>query len=135
MRQPTAPPTAPRRRAERGAGAVEYAVLAAAVAGVLVIALTGLAHVLSSRIDCVTTVVQGSGHNSSGASGCDAPQSGGGPGAGGTGDGGPGGGPTPGPGPTSGPTPTDLPTPTPTSTSTSTPPPTDTTTEPPSGSP
>ena len=110
---PVRPPTAP--GSDRGATAVEYGMLAAAVAGVLVVALTALVHVLGARIDCVTGVVQGSGHSSSGSTTCD-------PGTPGAPPDDPPGAPPADPGPPSStPTPSTTPTPTPTPSPTETP--------------
>jgi Flp pilus assembly pilin Flp len=67
-------------RRERGASAVEYALIAAAVAGLLIVSLTGLVHVISARLDCVTSGLQGSATGN-----CSSPGTGG---AGGTDPGG-----------------------------------------------
>jgi Flp pilus assembly pilin Flp len=67
----TAPPAAPagsRRGSDPGASSVEFGVLVAAVAGVVLLALTGLVHVIGARIDCLSEAVQGSG---SSAGACD----------------------------------------------------------------
>jgi Flp pilus assembly pilin Flp len=127
-------PRNPAAGSDRGALSVEYALLAAAVAGVLILALTSLGQLLSERLGCMT-----SGLRSGSTTGCDAGSApseppliteggaGGGSGTDPTGDGGAGDTGTGAPDvpPTTTPTKTPTPTPTPTSPSPSTPSPSD----------
>lgn len=70
-------------RPERGASALEYALIAAGIAGVLLVALSGLFHSIGSRIDCVTGGLSGSGSCAPAVPGT-GPADGGDPGPGGT---------------------------------------------------
>jgi len=56
-------PTADRR--QRGASAVEYALIAAGVAGVVIVGLATLMHVIGARIDCLTGGLQSGGTGTS----------------------------------------------------------------------
>jgi len=76
----TAAPASDPGTSDRGASAVEYALLAAAVAGVATLGLTALIHLLGARIDCVSSGLSSGGSRSCAPEVPGGPPDGGGPG-------------------------------------------------------